>query len=251
MIRYITLALGLASASAFAASTVGNMSAIPSTKADAKQGFHGQVGLGAASLPEYVGGDDNETVGVPLINVSYNDRFYFKYNKLGGWLFKSDNGFRAGGVITVHRGFDKDDVKVNAPLQDREDSIMAGINMAYSRGMFNAEVGFVNDISDESDGAKLYAQATYTLLANEKYSVSIMGKLESLDEDMAAYYYRNDESTVNATLGLIGTYKLTDRWTLLGAVTGTSLGDEATEGTNTWVTEDSYTQALLGATYSF
>jgi len=251
MIKYLALAIGLASTSAFAASTVGNMSEIPTTTSDSKKGFHGQVGLGVASMPEYIGGEDNESVGVPLINVSYNDRFYFKFNKLGAWVFKSDNGFRVGGLITAHRGFDAKDVDVNRPAYDREDSTMAGVNMQFTRGKFSSEAGILKDVSDESEGAKMYIQAGYTFLANAKYSMTAMAKIESLDDEMAGYYYRNYESTVNATLGLVGTYKITDRWTLLGAVTATSLGDEATEGTNTWVTEDSYSQALIGATYSF
>ncbi|NMP30289.1 MipA/OmpV family protein [Thalassotalea sp. M1531] len=250
MIKYITLALGLASASAFAASTVGEMSEIPSTAAESKKGFHGQIGLGVANLPEYVGGDETESIALPLINVSYNDRFYFKFNKLGGWFYKSDKGFRVGGLITTHRGYDAKDIPDTYNwVGDRDDSIMAGVNVVYRRGKFASEVGYLSDVSDESDGAKFYVQASYTFLANRTYTLTAMGKIESQDEDLVGYYYGNNESATNATIGLIGTYKLSDRWSLLGAVTATSLGDEIAD--SPIVEDDSYNMALVGATYSF
>ena len=250
MIKYLTLAIGIASASAYATSTVGNMSEIPDTGTDAKKGFHGQVGVGVASLPEYVGGDETEGVGLPLINVSYNDRFYFKFNKLGAWVFKSDGGFRVGGVVTTHAGFDDDDLPDKFQgYGDRENSMMAGVNMEFKQGRFSTEVGYLTDVSDESEGSKMYAQVGYTFLANRTYTLTAIGKIESLDEDMVGYYYGNNESTTNATLGLVGTYKFSNQWAMIGAVTATSLGDEI--GDSAIVEEDSYNMALVGVTYSF
>lgn len=264
MIKYLTLALGLASTAAMATSTIGATTKIPDVKSESKQGFHGQIGLAAASVPEYIGGKDNETRGLPLINVSYNDRFYFKYNRLGAWIYKNDS-FRVGGMITAHAGYDKSDLPSDLRDNlyfDREDSTMAGINAAFKKGMFSAEVAFLTDVSDESEGSKFTAQAGYTFFANAKATGTVIAKVENMDDDMASYYYSafadgatvgnpvyEAEGTTNFTLGVVGTYRINQKWTAIGAVTATSLGDEI--GDSPIVEDDSYNMVLVGATYSF
>lgn len=256
MIKYAALALSLASVSAFATSTVGSMNSVPDVNSDSKKGFHGQIGLGAASMPEYIGAKDSETVGVPLINVSYNDTFYFKFNRLGAWFYKNDNGFRVGGVLTRQAGYDKGDLPTSLKfIGDRDDTMLVGINAAYKKGMFSAEAGFLagtgdNKKTDEgSEGGKFYVQAGYTFLATPKYTLTGMVKLENWDEDLVQYYYGAKDASTNVTVGLVGTYKLTNKWTLLGAVTATSLGDEIAD--SPIVEEDSSNMVLIGATYSF
>jgi len=249
MIKYITLALALATTSVFAASTVADMSDVKAASQN-KRGFNGQIGLGVANLPKYVGGDDTETIAIPLINVNYNDRIYFNFNKLGGWLYKSNNGFRVGGLITIHQGYDAKDVpdKYNW-VGDREHSVMAGLNVAYNQGRLSTEAGYLTDVSDESEGTKFYVQASYTFLANATYTFTAMGKIEHQDEDLVNYYYGVNDSGTNASIGLIGTYKLSQRWSLLGAVTVATLDDNIID--SPIVEGDSYSMALLGATYSF
>lgn len=247
MQKTATLAALLLSASAMANTDVGNLDNSPNLPEQKRQGFHGQIGLGIANTPEYVGGDDNKTRIVPLINVSYNDTFYFKFNRLGGWLYKSDNGFRVGGLIASHRGYEKNDGK--KLVIDRDSSTMAGVNLAYNKGLFSAEVGYLTDVSDTSEGAKSYIQARYTFIANREYSLSAAAKIENLDEDIVDYYYGNSESTTNTSLSLIGTYRLNEKWNLLGVITATSLGDEIAD--SPIVEDDSYNSIILGATYSF
>jgi len=255
MKKIAALALIIASTSVFATSTVGGLDSVQNVQSTSKQGFHGQIGLGAISLPEYMGSDTSETIGVPLINVSYNDTFYFKFNKLGGWFYKSDNGFRVGALLTRQAGIDKDDTLHY--IHDREDTTMVGVNAVYKMGMFSAEVGFLKglgdydetDYGDSSDGGKFYAQAQYTIVARQEYTLTVSAKVENWDEDLVNYYYNNKNATTNATVSLIGTYKLTDKWTILGAVSGTSLGDEIAD--SGMVEDDTYNGILLGATYSF
>lgn len=264
MIKHITLALALVSGSVFASSFVGKISHLPDVENKSKKGFHGQVGLGLAVLPTYIGADSTETSLLPLINVNYNDRFYFNANRLGAWVYQANYGVRLGGVITSHAGYDSDDLpnylKDNLVFK-RDDSIMAGVNAEFKRGMFSVEAGIVTDVSSASKGEKSYIQASYTVLAKPKYSLTIMAKAEMLDSDMTEYYYNSfyDEtsttpdyvakSATNITLGAVGTYKINNKWTAMGAITATSLGDEIAD--SPLVENDSYNMVLVGATYSF
>lgn len=248
-IKYLVLAMGLSSASVLAA----DLSSMPDVENNAKKGFHGQVGIAAASMPEYIGGDDTETVALPLINVSYNDTFYIKYNRLGAWVYKADNGFRLGGVVTYQKGWESSDGDLLKGRKDRDDSIMAGANVAWAQGKFSTEAGYVTDISDNSDGNKAYVQAAYTILAEPSYALSLFAKVENLDSDVTDYYYGTDDysadSATNATLGLVGTYKINKKWTAIAAVSGTSLDDEIKD--SPLVEEDTYNMVAVGVTYSF
>jgi outer membrane scaffolding protein for murein synthesis (MipA/OmpV family) len=253
MKKIAALALTMLSTSVLATTTISGLDTISGLQESPKQGLHVQAGLGILNTAEYIGGEYNQNVAVPLINVSYNDRFYFKFNKLGGWIYKSDNGFRIGALLTQQSGIDKDDTSMY--VYNREETTMVGINAEYKTGMFSSEIGFLqgtgdgNDYNDGSDGGKLYAQAHYTVLARPNYSLTVSAKVERWDADLVGYYYDNGRSTTNVSLALVGTYKLTDEWTLLGAVSGTSLGDGI--GNSGMVQDDRYNTVLVGATYSF
>jgi len=250
MIKYATLALGLISITALADTGIDGLSKLPGTEQRQGSGFHGQIGIGAANLPEYVGSDQTETTAIPLINVNYNDRIYFKFNRLGAWLYKMDNGFRLGALVTTHHGIDEKDLPDQfSGYGDRDTSTMAGLNMAYNQGKLWTDFAVLKDVSDHSDGTKLQAQLGYTFVANKQYSVSANVQIEALDEDMVEYYYNNKESTTNFSLSLIGTYKLSPKWTLLGVLSTTSLGDEISD--SPIVEDDTPMMAIVGATYSF
>lgn len=264
MIKHLTLALALVSSSAFASSIIGHMSHIPDVENTSKKGFHGQIGLGVTALPDYIGGDSVDTSLLPLINVNYNDRFYFNANRLGAWVYHANYGIRVGGVITAHAGYDASDLPDY--LQDnlvfeRKDSIMAGVNAEFKRGGFSAEAGVLTDISSTSDGSKSYIQMGYTVLTKPKYSLKIIAKAEMLDNDLTKYYYNSyyDEtsttpdyvakSATNITLGAVGTYKINNKWTAMGAITTTSLDDEIAD--SPLVEDDTHNMVLVGITYSF
>jgi outer membrane scaffolding protein for murein synthesis (MipA/OmpV family) len=256
MIKYAVLALSLVSVSVFANSTLGSMSNVPDVKHEAKKGFNGQVGLGLANISEYVGAKNNESILVPLINVNYNDTFYIKFNRLGAWFYKSDNGFRVGGVLTRQAGYDKKELPDGLINKvGKEDTTLVGVNAQYKKGKFSAEAGFLMGMGDNgkndegSDGGKFYAQAGYTFLATSQYTLTGMVKVAKWDEDLVEYYYGNKDASTNVTVGLVGTYKLNDKWTMLGVVTAASLGDEITD--SAIAEDDSSNMILLGATYSF
>ena len=255
MIKHVAFVLSLTSISVFANSTIDSMNSVPDVKNESKKGFHGQVGLGAINKSEYLGSDDSETIAVPLINVSYNDTFYFKLNRLGAWFYKNNQGFRVGGVITTQGGYDKEDLPKNYQLFDRDSTTLIGVNAQYKRGMFSAEAGFLlgtgdNAKDDEgSEGGKLYVQAGYTFVATSQYTLTGTVKIENWNEDLVEYYCGNKDSAMNVTAGVIGTYNINKKWTLIGAATVTSMGDEITD--SPIVVNDSSNMLLIGATYSF
>ncbi|WOH38393.1 MipA/OmpV family protein [Thalassotalea fonticola] len=265
MKKLLVTSLLLASTSAMAGGSgvAGSVSDVPDTPTEAKSGWKASVGLGVVNAPTFAGVDDTESTGVPLINVSYNDTFYFEYNKLGWWAWKpQDTGFRVGLVAQSRKGYDRGD----GPWIEHEvdDTGLAGVRAQWKSGMFKLDASLLAS-SEEDSGGEMHITASYTFLASAKGTLTGMVKAESLSEDSVNYFYyganansgdplfSGGESTTNVSVGLIGTYNIAPQWTLIGAVLATSYGDAISDAPTNRGTgmEDSGTTALVGATYTF
>lgn len=255
------LVLCLASKLSFASVTISN-NQLSEFEQHSTSGLRGSVGIAAASMPEYVGGDESSTFAIPLINVSYNDRYYIKYNKLGAWLWRPEHqSFRIGGLVTSHQGWSASDGELLEGLTSRDDSILAGVNARFDYQYFSAEAGFITDISDESDGNKFYIQGALMIFDHPTVNVAVTLKIETLDDNLVEYYYGfNDpvfpdiqsyiaDSTTNASLGIVGTYQLSPKWTVTGAISSTSFGNEIAN--SPLVESSNHTTVLVGTSYSF
>ncbi len=245
--KYYFLTLYLASVAAVADSTDALSDAPYSNE---KKGFTGQVGAAAVAMPSYIGSDRTDNKLLPLINVNYNDRLYFRYNRFGGWLYKSEQGLRLGALITTHRGIEQSDLPTELSTYGKRDSsTLAGVNVGYQYGRFWSEIAALKDVSDASDGIKFHAQMGYMFVVTDDYTLSANAKVEHLDDDIIDYYYSQNESVVNYSLSVVGTYKLTPKWTVIGSLSTTALADDISD--SIIVENDNPTIALIGATYSF
>ncbi len=253
MKKLLLASLLTVSGAAFAGGSgvVGSVSDVPAHDASTESGWNASVGLGVVNAPTFAGVDDTESTAVPLINVSYNDTFYFEYNKLGAWLWKPDNtGFRIGVVVQPRKGYDKGDGPLNREI---DDTALAGVRMRWQSGKFGIDASLLGS-SEEDSGGEVHITAKYTFLASTKGSLTAMVKLESMSEDAVDYFYyastdSGADSATNASIGVIGTYNLTPKWMLIGGVLATSYDDSITDAPG--VTEDTGTTALIGATYKF
>lgn len=253
MKKLLAASLLLVSGSALAGSGVaGSVSQVPGQYAPKQSGWHVQLGAAALNAPEFPGMDDTETTAVPLLNVSYNDTFYFEFNKLGVWLWKpEDTGFRIGLVAQSRKGYDKGDGPI--PNNDVDDTALAGVRAKWKSGKFVIE-GSVLGSSESDSGGEAHIQARYTFLASQTGTLTGFVRFEALSEDAVDYFYyderdANIDNATNSSVGVIGTYNINSKWTILGAVMATSYGDSISDAPG--VTEDSGTAALLGATYTF
>lgn len=247
--QLLSFVAALVSGSAMATTTLANMSELPDISQQASaEGFSGEVGLGFGRYPTFAGSSKTENVSLlPIVNVNYKDSVYFRYNQLGAWFFKTDNGFRFGALVNVQQGRDKDDGIYT--VYDRDDSYMAGINAAYKSADFSVEVGALQDVSSKSDGDKQYLQATYNLYQGDDVTLSVFGKIEALSSDIVEYYYNTPESAVNTTMGASVRYKMSEKWNLLAIYSNTNYGKEIENST---IAEDDNTNTfVVGATYSF
>lgn len=251
------------SSSAALAGGMGDVATLPDTKVDADEGFTGMIGLGALSRPEYIGSDQNEGKAVPLINVNYRDIAYIKFNRAGLWFWKpQDTGLRFGALVKPRTGWRRNDGDRLSGMDTRDDSVEAGLNIAwhYDRAVF--EAAYLTDMSDASDGDSAFINFAYSFVQSPQWNLRGQVGFEYLDDDVTGYYwgvpssearpsrraYSPDEEW-NASVALIATYSLSDSWAILGGAVYTSLGDEISD--SPIVEEDNYTSGFIGAVWKF
>ena len=111
-----------------------------------------------------------------------------------------------------------------------------------------------------SDHNMAYLQTSYVIASFRSLDIALSAKIEQLDTSTATYYYPIDPKQLatqyvigpdvtSTTLGIIGNYQLTNNWSIIGALTTTTVGDETRVTTPS--ADELAHMALIGATYSF
>ena len=127
------------------------------------------------------------------------------------------------------------------------------VNAAYINGRFSAQTGY---LIDQNEAAKFFVQSSYLVFTNYKLNITVTAKIEALDTERVQHYYgvinpnvHISDTNTNATLGLIGTYELSPKWTIIGAQTSTALANDIAD--SPLIEHNNYNMALIGTTYSF
>jgi len=253
------LSVAAYSSSLFAAGA-GDLSTMPEMEGKSASGWSGMLGLAALSAPEYVGGDDSEGAGLPVIIVDYNDRFYFKVNTLGVWLWKPNDSFRIGLAAKPRKGWESDDGDLLDGRSDRDDQTEFGVNFRWNHEKLTVEGMFLS-ASDESEGSSALLKARYMFIQNSDMALIGGVDIENLDEDIVDFYYGTDgtevagtpvyegDSVTNTSVMLAVMYNINKEWMAVGGVKATSLGDEISD--SPIVEDDAYNVIFAGAVWKF
>ncbi len=222
------------------------------------------VGGGAIISSQPYVGTDARVYPLPLF--TYEGRkLYFRGIMGGYWLYSFD-GLSVGPVIRPRfEGYDEHDSSELRGMDDREWSIDGGLGVSWltSIGLFG--VTFVTDMLGRHNGQEL--DLSYTILfkwGGFDFIPSLGVRWKS--ENLVDYYYGvNDDEirfdgavsrasydgndAVNPYLQLAVRRKLSDRWSLLGAVQYEWLDSEITDSP---IVDDDYEASfLLGILYSW
>lgn len=245
-----------------------NLGEIPDISTAKGSGFQGMLGLGVMSVPEYIGGSENETEALPIINLTYQDKFYFRFNRAGWWLWQPQNShLNAGLEVGFRRGWEREDLvdslsdtlDLSGPqFNETDDAILAGLNVEYRHNGFSTELSLLTASADENfygedPGLEMILRASYTMVFTPQFSLSTSSKIEVLSKETVNYYYGvNDydgDLALNVSLAATGAYRVSDNWLILGSLGVNFLGSEVVD--SPLVADDSQSIAILGASYSF
>jgi outer membrane scaffolding protein for murein synthesis (MipA/OmpV family) len=262
MMKLFTRTLLFMSLSAFScfalAGVASDIDSVPdygSEKPD--EDWSGMLGLALLSSPEYIGSEDTEGTGVPIIIVDYKDTAYFKVNRGGYWFWKPNDNLRVGALIKLRAGaWEEDDDSIEdlgpLPASFDEPDMQAepGVNLLYKAGKVKAEVQLL-----AGEDTNVVANLDFRALQTEKTTLTIRFEVESLGEDTVNYNWYGDtsgadvDSATNTSLAVIGTYSLSKEWGLIYGAKTTSLDEEIED--SPIGDDDTYTVGFFGATWMF
>ena len=225
--------------------------------AEGDSAWSGMLGAVVLNQPQYIGDDDEQMTGAPIIVVDYNDTFYFNIDHGGWWFWKPNDNLRVGAVAQIRmQAWDKDDGHLNdvKPLpsgfDDPDTAVEPGVNVRYKMDRFTAEaqVTYGEDLN-------ALLELKYNLMESEKFVLIANVGVEYLGEDEVNYQWYGDkgsldnDSATNVSLGINAIQTLTPSWKLLYGVKTTSLDDEIDD--SPVGQDDSYTVISFGAAWSF
>ena len=219
--------------------------------------WSGMVGATALYKPQYIGDDDEQMTGAPVIVVDYKDTFYWKLDHGGWWFWKPNDAWRVGAVLQIRQqAWDDDDGHLRdvkplpAGFDDPDTEIEPGVNVRYKMDRFeaNAQVTSGEDIN-------MKTELKYALVQNAQFYVTASLGVEYLSEDEVKYQWygdqssHNNDSATNIILGVNAIQTLNPSWKLLYGVKFTSLDDEIED--SPVGQDDVYTVVSFGGAYSF
>lgn len=135
------------------------------------------------------------------------------------------------------------------------------VGALFSHENFSAESGFSDKSLSLADKKVFFIQGRYQVLQQEKFSLLLTAKIESLNQHSIYQFYSNDfvshektsipTSTSNAyaRFGIIGQYAINEHWSLVGGLTSTAHEKSVS---NQPIYQNKTDQvALFGTTYTF
>jgi outer membrane scaffolding protein for murein synthesis (MipA/OmpV family) len=225
--------------------------------AEEEKNWSGMVGLTAVSQPQYIGDDEEQITGAPVIVVDYKDTAYFHLDRGGWWFWKPSDSLRVGAVLQIRtKAWDEDDGHINdtkplpAGFDDPDTAVEPGVNIRYNMDRFTAEAQ-----ATAGEDINALVELKYALVKSEQFVVIAKLGVEFLGEDEVNYQWYGDKSSLdndsatNVSIGVVAVQTLTPTWKLLYGLKATSLDDEIDD--SPIGQDDTYTRAYFGGAYSF
>jgi outer membrane scaffolding protein for murein synthesis (MipA/OmpV family) len=173
----------------------------------------------------------------------------FTDSKLSQWFWQQNNQ----NLQIKNIGYDLQNVESIHSSVAQTTAATEQVNAAYINGRFSANTGY---LTENNEAAKFFLQSSYVVFTNYKFNLTVTAKIEALDTERVQHYYGAispeldiSEMNTNASLGLVGTYQLSPKWTIIGSLTSTALADDIAD--SPLVEHNKYNMALIGTTYSF
>ena len=135
------------------------------------------------------------------------------------------------------------------------------IKLTFTNKAFTANSGFSNKVDNQVNERSFFIQGSYQVLQQEKFTLLLTAKIESLHERSIYQFYSNDfvsletpttkvnGSTSYARFGILGQYSINNNWYLTGGLTSTA--HEYSTNNELAPNMKKEQVALFGTTYTF
>jgi outer membrane protein len=145
------------------------------------------IGAGVVFWPTPYEDVDTKVFPIPIGSLRYG-RLWIEGVRLGYRVF----GGRGGGLDVFARprfdGFDPDDGGVLAGMDEREESVEAGLALSLRRQHFEVRLSATADVLDRNEGSELALESTWPFEAG-RFRLTPGVALLFGDDDLIDYYY--------------------------------------------------------------
>jgi outer membrane protein len=237
----------------------------------------GFLGLGVAYRPDYEGSDNYEAGIAPFGRYNMESGRYISLGGTAGSeramrlkmnILTKDTNWEVGPVVQYRfkRGGDVENDKVSHMQTVPNEQEAGGFVGWHAGGLFLSMTG-VYDISGESDGTLFYFNGLYRMPLSSRFEVAAGAQTTWASNDyMETYFgvsgpnaassglptYSADSGLKDAGLSLIGHYKFTKTWGVIGNLSYTRMLNDAKDSplVKDVGDENQYT-AVVAVTYNF
>ncbi len=144
------------------------------------------LGAGVAFGPEYMGADDFEITGFPIVSIRWRDRAFLNYNRGLGYTFRPF-GLATGPMVNY--ALDQDAEGDISALDDVDGGFTAGWFLDYALGSVTLTLDGVQGVSGDNDGLLLTFGADYPIKLSSSWRFGIRPSVSYATEDyMDAFF---------------------------------------------------------------
>ena len=199
------------------------------------------LGAGVAFEPEYMGADDLEITGFPIVSIRWRDRAFLNVKRGLGYTFRPFGGFATGPMINYSLDQDAEGA-INA-LDDVNGGFTAGWFLDYAIDPVTLMLDAVQGVSGDNDGLLLTFGADYSMELSQSWRFGIRPSVSYASEDyMDAFFgvsaaeagrspfalYTPDGGIRDVSVDLRAVYAWDRNWRLVGLLRlGYLLGEAA------------------------
>lgn len=126
----------------------------------------------------------------------------------------------------------------------------------FQYGRFRTETGYNTASHLDNKSIKGFLHSAYSLINHGRFDLSVTASLESIDTSknnaksfQLIYPYNSELSSTSTTIGVIGSFDLSNRWSVVGALTSSHISN--TKHNTVFIEGTEQKAALIGTTYSF
>ena len=131
-------------------------------------------------------------------------------------------------------------------------------NDLYQFGRLSTETGYSLPSSFNEQNLRVFIHSAYSVVHNGRFDLSLTASFQSIKTSKKKYgsspllhplTHRSNAQATSATIGIIGSFDLSERWSLIGALTSSHIDNENIN--YKLQQENKRNMALIGTTYSF
>lgn len=176
----------------------------------------GSVGIGVIDANRFPGSDERRQRVIPVISAEYRDTFYFRFTRMGAWLWQDQEGdqWRLGPAVRPR-------FRVTPPpdleLEERDFTLDTGMAGRYRTGILQWSLSVFTDGFRRHRGhsADLGVSTFIPLGANARLLPSLTLRYE--DRRINDFYYGTEgvpfaRDTLGIGLSLLSQYDFSENW---------------------------------------